>query len=167
MRGNVPLSGQWIDKYQLLELLTAGVTGEIYRGREAGASRDVAIKVLSAARALDPEAVARFRNEAALVQQLAHPHILPIERAGQDGQLHFLVMPLLKLSLRDALTHVGNGRPMDLMDAIEIATQISSALSAIHSRGFLHCAIKPENILLSETSAVLTEFGSARRIETE
>jgi eukaryotic-like serine/threonine-protein kinase len=56
---------------------------------------------------------------------------------------------------------------MDLMDAIEITTQISSALSAIHTRGFLHCAIKPENILLSETSAVLTEFGSARRIETE
>ena len=51
--------------------------GEIYRGREAGSSRDVSIKVLSAARALDPEAVARFRNEAALVQQLAHPHILP------------------------------------------------------------------------------------------
>ena len=166
MRGNAPLSGQWIDNYQLLELLTAGVMGEIYRGREAGANHEVAIRVLSAARALDPEAVARFRNEAALVRQLAHPHILPIERVGQDGPRHFLVMPLFKASLRDALAQAGNGRPLNLMDAVQITTQIISALSAIHARGLIHCAITPENILLSETSAVLTEFGSARHIET-
>ena len=167
MRGNAPLDGQWIDKYQLLELLSADGMGEIYRGREAGSSRDVSIKVLSAARALDPEAVVRFRNEAALVQQLAHPHILPIERAGQDGPRYFLVMPFIKASVRDALKYVGNGRPLDLIDAIEIAAQMNSALSAIHARGLIHCALKPENILLSETSAVLTGFGSVRSIEAE
>jgi serine/threonine-protein kinase len=167
MRGNAPLNGQWIDKYQLLEVLAADGVSEIFRGREAGASRDVAIKALSAAHALDPEAVARFRNEVTLVQQLAHPHILPIEHVGQDGSRLFLVTPLLKASLRDALAYDGNGRPLNTIDAIEIATQISLALSAIHTRGWVHCALKPENILLSETSAVLTEFGSARRIESE
>jgi eukaryotic-like serine/threonine-protein kinase len=161
---NGPLSGQQLGNYFLLELLNRGGMADVYRGRVADADREVAVKVLTPTLASDPVYVERFKNEAAQVSRLSHPHIVPLEYFGEQGPYCYLVMPLYHASLRDALTRSGRMPPGS---ALEVAMQIASALALVHTRGLTHGDVKPENILLGEQGALLTDFGLVRQVEFE
>ena len=158
---NRALSGQWLGNYQLQGLLKRGGMAEVYRGREIDTQREVAVKVLSPALAADPDYVASFRNEILQVRKLAHPNIVPIEAFGEQGPYFYLVMPLLRASLRDMLSLHERIAPID---ALQVAEQIASALTAVHALGLIHRDVKPGNILLSEDRALLTDFGIVRQI---
>lgn len=159
---NRGLSGQWLGNYLLEGLLKHGGMAEVYRGREVDTGREVAVKVLSPALAEDPDYVESFRNEIAQVRRLDHPNIVPIEAFGEQGTNLYLVMPLFRASLRDVLTlH----ERLDPRDALQVAAQIASALTAVHALGLVHRDVKPGNILLSEDRALLTDFGIVRQIE--
>jgi serine/threonine-protein kinase len=155
-------SGQRLGKYLLLDLLKSGGMATVYRAREMDTGRVVAIKILPPILAADPDFVARFKNEVAQVRKLAHPNIVPIESYGYDGQYFYFAMPLLDASLRDALIRQGRLAPHA---ALTITAQIASALTAVHTLGLIHRDIKPDNILLSDDLALLTDFGIVRLIE--
>jgi serine/threonine protein kinase len=156
------LIGQWLGEYQLQGLLGVGGMAEVYWARDAVLGRVVAVKVLPLALAADPSYVERFRNEALAVGALNHPNIVPIHVFAEQGPYLYLVMPLIKESLRERLRR---GAPLPIADAVQIAVQILSGLGAAHAHGILHRDVKPENILLGEHGvAMLTDFGIARRV---
>src|SRR5262249_19566415 len=134
-----------------------GGMAEVYRALDPRLGREVAVKVLPAPLAADPNYVARFRDEARRVAALNHPYIVPVYHYGEDGGLLFLVMPILRESLRDKL---GRDGILPSVDAGRIAVEIASALEAAHDRGLVHRDVKPENILLDNKGhALLTDFG--------
>jgi serine/threonine-protein kinase len=156
------MTGQWLGDYQLEGLLGVGGMAEVYQARDAVINREVAVKVLPPALAADPNYVERFRNEAQAVGALNHPNIVPIHTFGEQGPYLYLVMPLMKESLRDRLLR---SAPLPIAEAVQIAVQILSGLGAAHAQGVVHRDVKPENILLDENGvAKLTDFGIARRI---
>jgi serine/threonine-protein kinase len=156
------LSGQRLGRYWLLEALKSGGMATVYSATEQATGRVVAVKVLSPIFATDPAYVARFRNEVAQVRKLAHPNIVPIEYFGVEGPYTYFVMPLFKSSLRDALLRHKRLSPSF---ALNVAIQIADALTAVHSLGLIHRDIKPDNILLDDDRALLTDFGIVRQVE--
>lgn len=103
------LVGRKLGDYHLQSLLGAGGMAEVYRAIELPLNRAVAVKVLPASLAADPNYVARFKTEARRVAQLRHPNIVEVYafNGGDHGNLLYLVMPVLKESLRDLLDHQG------------------------------------------------------------
>ena len=93
----MPLSpGTTLGAYEIVAPLGAGGMGEVYRARDARLGREVAIKVLPAAFASDPEALARFEREMKTLAALSHPHIVAIYDVGRDGHTAYAVTELLE-----------------------------------------------------------------------
>jgi len=161
-RGSGELVGQRLGGYLLESLLGTGGMAEVYRAREVALDREVAVKVLPAALARDPDYVQRFRNEARRFAALEHPHIVPVYHFDDEGSLLYLVMPILKESLRDRLERESR---LDPDEAIRLVSEIASALEMAHAQGLVHRDVKPENVLLDEAGkALLTDFGIARHV---
>jgi serine/threonine-protein kinase len=156
------LVGKKLGDYELRELLGVGGMAEVYRGHDVALGREVAVKVLPAALALDPGYVDRFRDEARRVAGLTHPNVVPVYHYGEEEGLLFLVMPILKESLRDRMEREGALPPSD---AAKLVVQVAAALDAAHAQGIVHRDVKPENILLNhEGKGHLTDFGIAREL---
>ncbi|HEX8036296.1 MAG TPA: serine/threonine-protein kinase [Ktedonobacterales bacterium] len=157
------LIGSTLGGFQLTSLLGAGGMAEVYRGYDPQLQRDVAVKVLPQHVARDPRYVSRFRNEAQRVAALRHPNVVPIFHFGEERGLLYLVMPILKESLRDRMTREGTLEPAE---AVFLAVEVALALDAAHSQGVVHRDVKPENILLNdEGMPLLSDFGIAREVE--
>lgn len=161
--GNVgSLLGESLGEYHLTALLGAGGMAEVYRAHDASLHRDVAVKVLPASLASDPDYVQRFRDEARSVAALSHPNIVPVYHYGEKRGLLFLVMPIMRESLRERMEREGR---IPIPDGARIVAQIASALDAAHNIGLVHRDVKPENILLDDDGkALLTDFGIAREV---
>ena len=157
------LVGRTLGEYRLEALLGAGGMAEVYRGQDIALGREVAVKVLPALLAMDTGYVERFREEARRVALLSHPHIVPVYAYGEQDGLLYLVMPIMRESLRDRMAR----QPLlPLSDAARLVVQIASALDAAHAQGIVHRDVKPENILLdSDGKAHLTDFGIARDMD--
>src|SRR5262245_52052507 len=109
--------------------------GEVYRARDTTLGRDVAIKVLPAGVAADPERLTRFEREARTLASLNQPHIGAIYGVERfDGQ-PALVLELIE---GDSLAERISGRPLPVADAVAIARQIADALEAAHEKGIIH-----------------------------
>jgi serine/threonine-protein kinase len=133
--------------YRLDELIGRGGMGEVYRAYDTRKERVVALKRLPPGLAGDGDFQARFRREARIAAQLREPHIIPIHDYGEiDGQL-FIDMRLVEgVDLASVLEQFG---PLHPVRAVEIVTQIASALDAAHTEGLQHRDIKPSNVLLA------------------
>jgi serine/threonine-protein kinase len=109
------------------------------------------------------EFVQRFSQEALAVAQLDHPNIVPVYDFEQMGDLVYLVMKYVEGgTLKGMLT---NGQPLDLELAVDLTSQIGSALGYAHKRGVIHRDVKPSNVLIAEGPwALLTDFGLAKII---
>jgi serine/threonine-protein kinase len=156
------LVGQTLEGYKLRKLLGVGGMAEVYLADEPSLHREVAVKILPRLLATDPNYVARFRDEARHVANLSHPNIVPVYTFGESHGLLYLVMPLLKESLRDRMDREGKMEPRDVG---RIAYAIASALNSAHALGIVHRDVKPENILMdAEGKPMLTDFGIAREM---
>ncbi|MBE2267235.1 MAG: serine/threonine protein kinase, partial [Anaerolinea sp.] len=149
--------------YQLAEQIGIGGFGAVYRAHQPELDREVAIKVILAEYADQPEFIRRFEVEAQMIARLEHLHIVPLYDYWREQGGAYLVMRYLRGgNLRGALLDKGTfaaGR------ATRLVAQIGSALSAAHSRKIIHRDIKPENILLDEYgNAYLADFNIARDI---
>jgi len=145
--------------YKILERIGAGGMGEVYRARDTRLGRTVAIKVLAADVADDPERRERFVREARATAALSHPNIAALYEIGEDqGQL-FLVFEFVP---GETLNHVIGGRPLNPRRAIDFATQIADALADAHAEGIVHRDIKPANIIITpKDKAKVLDFGLA------
>ena len=149
------------DAYDLERELARTVMSRLFVASEVSLSRQVVIKVLRPEVASEVSA-SRFKQEMAFSAQLQHPNILPVLTAGLTDDLMYYVMPYLSgESLRDRLTREGM---LPLEDAVRILRELAEALAFAHTRGIVHRDVKPENILLEEGHAVLTDFGVARAL---
>ncbi len=148
------------DDYEVLARLGAGTFGSVWRVRDLSLEREVAMKVLHPTVADDDAAVARFRREAKLAAQLAHPAIVPIyDWETRDG-ISWYTMELAEGGSVASLITRGGAQP-----AVDIATQVDGildALDAAHAVGIVHRDLKPENVLIDRNERWrLTDFGIA------
>ena len=141
--------------------------GEVYRATDTKLERDVAIKVLPAAFAADPERLARFEREAKLLASLNHPniaHVYGFESASlEDGsKVHFLAMELVEGE--DLGERLKRGA-IPVEDALAIAKQIAEALEEAHEHGIVHRDLKPANVKVTPDGKVkVLDFGLAKAL---
>jgi eukaryotic-like serine/threonine-protein kinase len=156
-------AGNRLGPYEILAPLGAGGMGEVYRARDAKLDRDVAVKVLPASVANDPDALARFEREAKAVGGLSHPNILSIFDFGRHEGVVYAVTELLEgETLRGRL----DAGPVPQRQAIDYGLQIAKGLSAAHERGIVHRDLKPENVFVTRDGHVkILDFGLAKRFE--
>jgi Tol biopolymer transport system component len=158
-------SGFRLGVYEIQSLLGAGGMGEVYRARDARLQRDVAIKVLPAAFATDPERMARFEQEARAAAALNHPNILAVHDLGQHEGAPFIVTELLDgVSLREVL----HGGPLPARKAIEYGVAIAQGLAAAHDKGIVHRDLKPDNVFVTSDGRVkILDFGLAKLTQSD
>src|SRR3982751_3154529 len=135
--------GTRIGAYEVVSLLGAGGMGEAYRARDMKLNRDVALKILPEAFALDGDRIARFRREAQVLASLNHPNIGHIYGFEDSGSTHALVLELVEGPT--LAERIAKG-PIPLDEALPIAKQIAEALEAAHEQGIIHRDLKPANI---------------------
>jgi dipeptidyl aminopeptidase/acylaminoacyl peptidase/predicted Ser/Thr protein kinase len=151
--------GSRLGAYEVRSLIGAGGMGEVYRASDARLGRDVAIKVLPAHVASDPQLRERFEREARAVAALNHPHICTLHDVGQQDGIDFLVMEYLEgQTLAERLEK--GALPLD--QALQHAIQIADALDKAHRQGIVHRDLKPGNIMLTKSGVKLLDFGLAK-----
>ena len=158
-------AGTRLGPYEIVAPLGAGGMGDVYRGRDTRLERNVAIKVLGAHLATDPQFRLRFEREARAISSLEHPNICTLFDVGEQGNISYLVMPLLDgETLADRLSGPdGHDRALPVREALRIAIEIASAIEAAHEHGIVHRDLKPANIfVLRDGTAKILDFGLAK-----
>jgi Tol biopolymer transport system component len=146
--------GTRLGPYEIISPLGAGGMGEVYRARDTKLDREVAIKVLPATTANDPDRLARFEREAKVLASLNHPQIAQIYGLEQSGETRALVMELVAGSTLTV--------PQPMHTAIQFARQIAEAIEAAHEKGITHRDLKPGNIMVTPEGTVkVLDFGLA------
>ena len=158
-------AGTRLGPYQIQSAIGAGGMGEVYRARDTTLNRDVAIKVLPTAFALDKDRLARFRREAQVLASLNHPNIAAIYGFEESNGVQALVLELVDgPTLADRLTH----GPIPFDEVLTIGRQIADAVEAAHEHGIVHRDLKPANIKVRPDGTVkVLDFGLAKALEPE
>ena len=152
-------TGSRLGPYEIQSALGAGGMGEVYKARDTRLDRTVAIKVLPADVASDPQFRERFDREARTISSLNHPHICTLHDIGSQNGIDFLVMEYLDgETLADRLTK--GALPYE--QALQYAIQIGDALATAHRAGITHRDLKPGNVMLTKAGAKLLDFGLAK-----
>ncbi|HJX93432.1 MAG TPA: protein kinase [Pyrinomonadaceae bacterium] len=155
------VAGQMINHYKIVSAIGAGGMGEVYLAEDTRLERRVALKFLPAHLTEDDRYLRRFEQEARAVAALSHPNVCMIHEVIQTGDgRHCIVMEYVDgMTLSDSIKE----RPLRVRDAIDIAIQVASALSAAHAAGIIHRDIKLENIMIRRDGYVkILDFGLAK-----
>lgn len=149
------------DAYRVEKELGGGGMSRVFVAEEHELRRRVVIKVLP------PEVAGgvnldRFRREIQLAASLQHPHIVPLLTAGHAHELLYYTMPLIEgESLRAKLVREG---ALPIQETVRVVRDVVDALNYAHRHGVVHRDIKPDNVLISDHHAVVTDFGVAKAI---
>jgi serine/threonine-protein kinase len=147
--------------YTLERELTGGGMSRVFVATDVSLGRKVVVKVLP------PELAAgvnheRFRREIQVAAQLSHPHIVPLLSAGEQGTLIWFTMPYIAgVSVREA---IARGDRFSVRDVVRILHEVADALEYAHGLGVIHRDIKPGNVLLMGSHALVTDFGVSKAI---
>lgn len=147
--------------YTLERELSGGGMSRVFVATDVSLGRTVVVKVLP------PELSAgvnheRFRREIQVAAQLSHPHIVPLLSAGERGTFIWYTMPFIAgVSVRDALAR---GDRFSVRDVIRVMHEVAEGLDYAHGLGVIHRDIKPGNVLLMGSHALVTDFGVSKAI---
>jgi dipeptidyl aminopeptidase/acylaminoacyl peptidase len=157
--------GTRLGPYEIVGPIGAGGMGEVYRAKDTRLGRDVAIKVLPADVAGDPERLVRFQREARLVSSLNHPHIVTLYEVGTSDAGPYLVLESIEgRSLRELL----QAGPVPVRQLLTIGAQVADGLAKAHAAGIVHRDLKPENVMVTADGfAKILDFGLAKMIWPE
>jgi WD40 repeat protein len=149
--------------YEVLGVLGRGGMGVVYRARQLGLGRIVALKRILHAEYAGPEARRRFQAEAESIARLQHPHIVQIHEVGEAGGLAFFSLEYCGGgSLEERL----DGTPWEAPRAARLIETLAGAVAAAHAAGIIHRDLKPGNVLLSEDGTPkVADFGLAKRLD--
>ena len=153
--------------YQIDGVAGEGGMGRVYRATEIALARPVALKLIADDFAGDRKFRERFQRESMLAASIDHPNVIPIYEAGEvDGELYIAMRFVDGTDLLAAVLREG---PFEPERAVEIITQVASALDAAHRRGLVHRDVKPGNVLLTgeDEHAYLTDFGLVKTLTGE
>jgi serine/threonine protein kinase/Tol biopolymer transport system component len=162
----MPLApGTKVGPYAIVALLGAGGMGEVYRARDGRLKRDVALKLIPAAFADDPQRLGRLEREAQVLASFSHPNVASIYGFEESGATRALVMELVE---GPTLAERIAGAAMPLAEALPIARQIAEALEFAHERGIIHRDLKPANVKLAPGDCVkVLDFGLAKALSDD
>jgi tetratricopeptide (TPR) repeat protein len=149
--------------YRIEKELGGGGMSRVFLAEEVGLERKVVVKVLPPEMAAGVNAE-RFRREILLAAKLQHPHIVPLLTAGASADLLYYVMPFIQgESLRARVAREGE---LPVGQAARILRDVADALAYAHRQGVVHRDIKPDNVMLADGHAVVTDFGVAKAVES-
>jgi TolB-like protein/Flp pilus assembly protein TadD len=152
--------GRTLAHYRITAAIGAGGMGEVYRATDTKLGRDVALKVLPAEMASDPERLERFQREAKALAALDHPGIVGVYSVEEADGIHFLTMQLVEGQGLDRLIPA-SGLPVARI--LEIAMALAEALCAAHEKGIVHRDLKPANVMVTADGRVkVLDFGLAK-----
>src|SRR5882724_2638993 len=158
------LVGHTFGHYKISKRIGTGGMGEVYLATDVTAGRKAALKLLPIRFTGDAERLKRFQQEAHAVVALNHPNILTVYEIGKDHATHYIASELIEgETLRQRLLR---GR-MEVGEAVDVAIQVGSALTAAHEAGIVHRDINPGNIMLRPDGYVkVLDFGIAKLAES-
>lgn len=163
------------DRYELVERIAVGSTGQVWRATDLVLARQVAVKILHPERLEDQAFRERFRAEARHAAQLSHPGVAEVHDFGEYQDVAFLVMEYLPgqslATMLDRRRTAAGGRDgergpgLGTEATLEIVAQVARALQAAHDIGLIHRDIKPANLIVGRDGEVtITDFGTARAL---
>ena len=157
-------TGQTLAHYRILEKIGQGAMGEVYKAEDLKLGRQVAIKLLPPGGPTDEKARQRFLREARSASALNHPNIITIHAIEESDGLDFIVSEYIGgESLRGRLDR----GPLDLLQVLDLGSQVCEALAAAHNINLIHRDIKPANILIGPRGQVkVLDFGLAKIVQT-
>ena len=161
------LIGRRLGRYQITALVGQGGMATVYRATHPGLEQTVAVKVLHAHMATDPDMLGRFQQEARAVAALRHPNIVRVVDFDCIDELYFMVMEYIDgLTFSEHLHDVAaEGRRLPTAEVLQLFEPLCSAVDYAHGQGMIHRDIKPSNVLLTaQGEPVLTDYGIAKII---
>ncbi len=170
-----PSGGSWVSerprphrdfgRYRLLEEIGRGGMGVVYKARQHGLDRLVAIKMILASHMASADQVERFYAEARAAARVQHPHIVVIHEVGQIQGQHYFAMEYMAGASLTTLLKAG---PLDPVVAARHVLTVANAVEHLHAQGIVHRDLKPSNILLDEAGQpAVTDFGLAKMLAGE
>lgn len=163
-----PSVSQLADRFpslEILELIGVGGMGAVYKARQSGLDRLVALKILPEEFGHDVKFALRFTREARTLAKLSHPNIVSVYEFGNVGDTYYFLMEFVDgATLRDV---VGSGQ-LEPEQALAIVPPLCDALQYAHDQGVIHRDIKPENILIAANGSVkIADFGLSRLLSSD
>jgi len=154
------LTGQTLGTYKIVRPIGRGGMGEVYLAHDDRLRRQVAIKFLPKLLVEDKERARRFKHEARAASAISHPNVAHVYEIGEvEGRLFTAMEFIDGLTLRERLLR----GDLKVGEAIDVATQVASAIAAAHAQGIIHRDIKPENIMIRSDGLVkVVDFGLAK-----
>jgi serine/threonine protein kinase/Tol biopolymer transport system component len=157
--------GEALGQYHIVEKIGEGGMGVVYSARDTRLNRVVAIKILRADVAANPERLARFQREAVLLAALNHPNIAAIHGLEEHAGLVFLVLEFVEGETLDRRIIRG---ALKTREAIDIARQIARAIEEAHEKGIIHRDLKPANVKVTPDGVVkVLDFGLAKALSSD
>jgi serine/threonine protein kinase/TolB-like protein/predicted negative regulator of RcsB-dependent stress response len=155
--------GRTLGHYRVLDEISRGGMGIVYRALDVKLGREIALKVLPAELVADADRRRRFVQEAQAASALEHPHIAVIHEIGEDDGTTFIAMELVR---GEKLADLIAQRRLSAARALDLASEMAEALARAHDKGIVHRDLKPANVMVTEDGhAKIIDFGLAKLLE--